>query len=266
MREQPHALQIHPPTSAERQQQRPAAHEDAATVVRRTSSLIARRASTCCPAPVISTDMIAGLLWRDGRGAPRRAWSSCSQVQYDQAFMFHYSQRDKTHAHRTMPDDVPESCQTAPPPRHHRHLPGRRPSSATPQLLGSVQLVLIEGRARRSPDDWTGRTDGNRIAVLPQGPLGRYGGLAAGGGGGGVREVGVGDYVAVEVLRCTSMSFVCRALGWTTQAEFYALHPDAATVRRVELLAGYRRGEARLMGQASSEEVVGQRMEAGAGM
>ena len=189
------------------------------------------------PSAAISTDMIAGFCG-ETEAEHSASVELMRQVSYDQAFLFHYSQRDKTHAHRTMPDDVPEPVKL----RRLQELidafqAGVKQRNA--QLVGSVQLVLVEGRARKTADDWVGRTDGNRIAVLPKGALGRYGQV----GGGQVREVRVGDYVAVEVLRCTSMSFVCRALGWTTQADYYALHPDANSARCVRPLSTPSVGE-----------------------
>ena len=211
------------------------------------------------PSAAISTDMIAGFC---GETEEEHCASVelMQQVQYDQAFMFHYSQREKTHAHRTMADDVPESVKL----RRLQEIIDAFQAGVkqrNSQLLGSVQLVLIEGRARRSPNDWMGRTDGNRIAVLPQGRLDKYG--RVGGQGEELREVCVGDYVAVEVLRCTSMSFVCRPLGWTTQAEYYVLHPDAHNLRRVEpLVRQSYESTARLL---SEEQATGRRMEASAG-
>ena len=199
------------------------------------------------PSATISTDMIAGFCG-ETEDEHRASVQLMEQVQFDQAFMFHYSQREKTHAHRTMADDVAESVKL----RRLQEIidafqAGVKQRNA--ELLGSVQLVLIEGRARRSPDDWMGRTDGNRIAVLPSGRFGKYG--SPGGLAVDEREVGVGDYVAVEVLRCTSMSFVCRPLGWTTQAEYYALHSNANMERRVEPLV-WQRHDARGMHLSAS--------------
>ena len=216
------------------------------------------------PSATISTDMIAGFCG-ETEEEHQASVELMQQVQFDQAFMFHYSQREKTHAHRTMADDVPEQVKL----RRLQEVidafqAGVKQRNA--ELLGSVQLVLVEGRARRSPTDWMGRTDGNRIAVLPEGRLSRYGRWSE--GIEDVRGVGVGDYVAVEVLRCTSMSFVCRPLGWTTQADFYALHPNAASMRRVEPLVRQRYDETVTicLDDATSEERTGgRRVEAAAG-
>ena len=221
------------------------------------------------PSAAISTDMIAGFCG-ETEEEHRASVELMQQVQYDQAFMFHYSQREKTHAHRSMADDVPEPVKL----RRLQEIidafqAGVKQRNA--QLLGSVQLLLIEGRARRTTDDWMGRTDGNRIAVLPQGPLGRYG--RASREGEAVRDIGVGDYVAAEVVRCTSMSFVCRPLGWTTQADFYALHPEANTMRRVEPLLRHSYGERTAVDgdeyiarSVSEDSTAGRRVEASTGM
>ena len=58
------------------------------------------------PTASISTDIIAGFCG-ETEAEHEDTLSLMEQVCYDQAFMFAYSQREKTHAHRTMSDDVP---------------------------------------------------------------------------------------------------------------------------------------------------------------
>jgi hypothetical protein len=41
-----------------------------------------------------------------------------------------------------------------------------------------------------------------------------------------MRLPAAGDYVAVEVLSASSVSFRCRALGLTSMTEFFRLHPQ----------------------------------------
>lgn len=100
--------------------------------------------------------------------------SLMEQVQYDQAFMFAYSMRGKTHASRTMVDDVPESVKS------------RRLSEVISTFrttvqqrnekveVGKLRLVLVEGTSRKKkkntnePILWNGRTDQNKRILFPQ--------------------------------------------------------------------------------------------------
>lgn len=91
-------------------------------------------------------------------------------VKYDQAFMFAYSLRDKTHAARTMTDDVPEDVKQ----RRLRDVIDRYQkniiSKNRKEELGKLHLVLVEGHSTKSTDKspyFTGRTDGNKRVIFP---------------------------------------------------------------------------------------------------
>ena len=106
------------------------------------------------------------------------------------------------------------------------------------QAVGSVQLVLVEGPSRRDPSHLTGRTDGNRHASFPSLPLPSYSLLPSHTETEEMRLPAVGDYVAVQVLTASSVSFRCRALGRTSMTDFFRLHPqlDSAGAHRAAAL------------------------------
>ncbi len=92
------------------------------------------------------------------------------RVQYDQAYMFAYSMRGKTHANRTMEDDVPEAIKA----RRLQEIIHRFRTNV--QLrndeheVGKLRLVLVEGESRKSKEgarSWGGRTDQNKRIVFP---------------------------------------------------------------------------------------------------
>ena len=149
--------------------------------------------------------------------------------------MFAYSERERTHAHRTMRDDVAQEVKLRRLQEvidtFHRCIRQRNQ-----QLLGSVQLVLVEGPHRRYPNHLVGRTDGNRQAAFPAALLPRYHPSLTSAAQEQWRTPEVGDYVAVEVESVTSVSFRCRGLGWTTLADFYRLHSNVAASRSVQPL------------------------------
>jgi tRNA A37 methylthiotransferase MiaB len=59
------------------------------------------------PDVAISSDFIAGFCG-ETEDEHRDTISLMEQIQFDQAYMFAYSMRGKTHAHRKLQDDVPE--------------------------------------------------------------------------------------------------------------------------------------------------------------
>eukprot|EP01099_Mayorella_cantabrigiensis_P006155 TRINITY_DN5095_c0_g1_i1.p1 TRINITY_DN5095_c0_g1~~TRINITY_DN5095_c0_g1_i1.p1 ORF type:complete len:314 (-),score=83.44 TRINITY_DN5095_c0_g1_i1:44-907(-) len=89
-------------------------------------------------------------------------------VGYDQAFMFAYSLREKTHAHRNYEDDVPAGVKKR---RLQELIETFHQSSSQKNLneVGSFQLVLIEGTSKRSEQELQGRTDTNKRVVFPNG-------------------------------------------------------------------------------------------------
>jgi hypothetical protein len=120
------------------------------------------------PGVAISTDMITGFC---GETEEEHA-DTISLMEYcafDQAFMFAYSLRDKTHASHNMVDDVPVEVK-------NRRLQEvidvyRRKLKEKNSLTETFRkrLVLVEGPATRSSAEapmWTGRTDGNKRVVF----------------------------------------------------------------------------------------------------
>ena len=118
------------------------------------------------PSATISTDVISGFCG-ETEAEHEETLSLMEGVGYDQAFLFHYSQREKTHAHRAMQDDVPKEVKLRRLQEvidtFHRCIRERNQ-----QLIGGVQLVLVEGPHRRFENHLGGRTDGNRQVAFLQ--------------------------------------------------------------------------------------------------
>ena len=92
-----------------------------------------------------------------------RAHPTPIQVRFDKAFMFAYSMREKTHAHRSLSDDVDE------PTKQRRlreviELFNQGAREANQEQVGRVHLLLVDGPSKKSPTEWVGRTDCNRRA------------------------------------------------------------------------------------------------------
>ncbi|KAG5241163.1 hypothetical protein OIU76_024371 [Salix suchowensis] len=137
-------------------------------------------------------------------------------VGYDMAYMFAYSMREKTHAHRTYVDDVPDEVKQR---RLAELIEAFRESTGQcfDSQIGSVQLVLVEGPNKRAPDtELIGKSDrGHRVLFtnLPLPNRNEDGSQA--------RNPIVGDYVEVLIMKSTRASLFGEALAITTLSSFY---------------------------------------------
>ena len=89
-------------------------------------------------------------------------------VQFDSAFIFKYSVRPGTIAERKFPDDVSDEKKTE---RIVRLNEIQKDSSLKKNRveIGKVHRVLIEEeKTDRSPDDFQGRTDSNKLVIFPR--------------------------------------------------------------------------------------------------
>ena len=106
-------------------------------------------------------------------------------VEYEHAFMFAYSLREKTHAHRNYDDDVPHETKlrrlqevipiNLHPPTAHTdaalEVIQTFHECAKPKVqaeTGKEHLVLVEGTSKRNMEHLSGRTDTNRRVIFHQ--------------------------------------------------------------------------------------------------
>ncbi|KAL3942502.1 MAG: hypothetical protein SGBAC_003314 [Bacillariaceae sp.] len=125
---------------------------------------------TIIPDVALSSDFIAGFCG-ETEEEHKDTVSLLEHVQYEQAFLFAYSMRDKTHAHRTMDDNVPKDVKS----RRLTELIDtyRTNVQAKNERVeqGKLRLVLLEGEAKRQTypgmTTWSGRTDQNKRIMFP---------------------------------------------------------------------------------------------------
>lgn len=138
------------------------------------------------------------------------------------AYMFAYSMREKTHAHRNYTDDVPEEVKQ----RRLTELIQAFRETTGPcydSQVGSVQLVLVEGPNKRAPEtELMGKTDkGHRVSFVRK-PLfdkDKDGDLK--------RSPEVGDFVEVRVERSSRASLYGEALAISKMSLFHDVGVDA---------------------------------------
>ncbi|PKA58307.1 CDK5RAP1-like protein [Apostasia shenzhenica] len=137
-------------------------------------------------------------------------------VGYDMAYMFAYSMRKKTHAHRKYIDDVPENVKQR---RLSELIQTFRENTGQffDAQVGTAQLVLVEGRNKRSPEtELMGKSDRGHRVSFPIIPL-RHRSTADD----EIREPVIGDFVEVRILKSTKASLSGEALARTSLSSFY---------------------------------------------
>ena len=90
-----------------------------------------------------------------------------TDIRYDSAFMFKYSEREGTLAHKALPDDVPETVKGQ---RLKQIIELQEQISAdiNTTAIGGTVTVLVEGESRREADKYHGKTDGFKTTVFPK--------------------------------------------------------------------------------------------------
>ena len=132
----------------------------------------------------ISTDMITGFC-TETEEEHHESLTLMEYCKYDLAYMYFYSERPGTLAARRFEDDVPLDAKKR---RLQEMIDLHRIHSlqSMQRDVGKTFEVLIEGVSKKSDNDLFGRTDTNKVVILPKGHL------------------KVGDYVTVKIESCTA--------------------------------------------------------------
>lgn len=123
---------------------------------------------THCPDVALTTDVIVGFPTETDEEF-EDTYRVMQEVEFDSAFIFKYSERPGTIAARKYPDDVPEEKKTERIVRLNE-LQKEISLKKNRAHIGEVHRVLIEQEStRKSPHDFQGRNDGNKIVIFPAG-------------------------------------------------------------------------------------------------
>jgi tRNA A37 methylthiotransferase MiaB len=154
------------------------------------------------PNVAISSDFICGFCSETEEDFEQTI-SLINEIKYNVAYLFQYSMREKTTAHRRFVDDVPHDVKYE---RLMRMTKAYRDNAKIlhEQLIGTKQLILIENVSKRSTDEIYGRCDGNVKVIIPNS-----------------EKISIGDYVAVEVTSASSQVLKGNFLEKITLSEFY---------------------------------------------
>ena len=132
----------------------------------------------------ITTDIIAGFCTETLQDH-EDTLSLMSEVGYDFAYMYKYSMRPDTKAHKEMVDDVDEVEKT----RRLSEVIARQGMLSlvsNKKDVGKIFEVLVEGESKRSKDRMYGRSGQNKVVVFDR------------------LDTQIGDYVMVKITSCTA--------------------------------------------------------------
>ncbi|NLN33255.1 MAG: tRNA (N6-isopentenyl adenosine(37)-C2)-methylthiotransferase MiaB [Flavobacteriaceae bacterium] len=141
------------------------------------------------PDLALSHDMIAGFCG-ETEEEHQDTLSLMEYVKYDFGYMFAYSERPGTPAHKKMEDDVPEEVKK----RRLTEIINLQQKHAAERMrayVGKVHEVLIEGNSKRDDNYWYGRISQNAVMVFPKTP-----------------STKIGDFVMVKANDCTSATLL----------------------------------------------------------
>ena len=140
----------------------------------------------------ISSDIIAGFC-TETEEDHRDTLDIMRYSGYDYGYMFFYSERPGTLAHRRYVDDIPldikkQRLQEIVAVQYELSL------TSNQQDVGKEFEVLIEGNSKRDEQDWMGRTSQNKVVVFPKSKEG----------------LKPGDYVRIKIDQCTKATLMGR--------------------------------------------------------
>jgi tRNA-2-methylthio-N6-dimethylallyladenosine synthase len=135
---------------------------------------IVRALRAARPDVSISSDFIVGFPGETERDF-EQTLKLVADVGFDASFSFVYSRRPGTPA-ADLADDTPPETKLA-RLRRLQALIEAQARTVSESMVGTVQRVLVEGRAKRDPNELTGRTANNRVVNFP-GPPRLVGGFA----------------------------------------------------------------------------------------
>ena len=118
------------------------------------------------PDAAISTDIFCGF-HDETLEDHAQTLSLMREVGFDSAFMFKYSERPGTYAHKHLPDNVPEEEKI----RRLNEiiaLQNQLSLESNQREIGKTVEVLVEGFSKRSHDDMFGRTEQYKTVVFPR--------------------------------------------------------------------------------------------------
>ncbi len=140
------------------------------------------------PQIALSTDVIVGFCGETEEDF-EQTYQLMSEIKFDSAFMFKYSDREGTLANKMLKDDIPEKDKA----RRLNEiitLQEQISSDINQNTIKSVVPVLVEGDSRRNLEQYHGKSDTFKTTVFPK------------------KNANIGDIVNVKVYSATAHTLI----------------------------------------------------------
>ena len=140
------------------------------------------------PQIALSTDVIVGFCGETEEDF-QQTYQLMSDIKFDSAFMFKYSDREGTLANKMLKDDIPEKDKA----RRLNEiitLQEQISSEKNQNIIKSVVPVLVEGDSRRDSEQYYGKSDTFKTTVFPK------------------EHANIGDIVQVKVRSATAHTLI----------------------------------------------------------
>ncbi len=147
---------------------------------------------TYLPGCAISTDIITGFSSETDEDH-HDTLEMMRTAAYDYAFMFKYSERPGTLAHKKYPDDVPEEVKSS-RLKEIIDLQQELSHKSNRADVGKTYEVLAESTSKKSGMELSGRNSQNKVVVFPK------------------KNYKPGDYVKVKINACTTATLKGEAI------------------------------------------------------
>lgn len=140
------------------------------------------------PDCAISTDLIAGFC-DETEEEHQATLSLMKEVGFDFAYMFKYSMREGTTAHKHMQDNIPEEIKIK---RLEEIIALQQELShiSNKKDVGKSMEVLVEGPSKRNKNQYFGRNSQNKVVIFDKGNCQK------------------GDFVMVKITACTAATLL----------------------------------------------------------
>ncbi|KAI2801998.1 CDK5 regulatory subunit associated protein 1 [Blomia tropicalis] len=156
------------------------------------------------PDCAINSDFICGFCG-ETNDDHRQTLDLMERVGYNIAYIFAYSMRDKTYAHHHLNDDVPHEVKITRLTELNQ-LYRTRLLELNRKLIGTDQLILLEGVSKKSDQELYGRNEAGSKVIIPS-----MNGV----------QFKIGDFVRVRISDSSSVTLRAEPIGKTSITEFY---------------------------------------------
>jgi len=191
-----------------------------------------QKAKAMIPGVSISSDFISGFCG-ETEEEHEETLSLLRLVEFDEAFMFAYSEREKTPAHRKLKDDVEEETKKR-RLQEVIHTFYSRLANKNRREVGSLHLILVEGKSKKSGSSLKGRSDTGKKVVFRDVALPT---LIDKNPAQNMKLATAGDYVIVHVKESTGVTLIGEPIAISKLTDWHVKYSKLTATELLEAVS-----------------------------